>query len=189
MVQYPCGRESCRTWLSSCRARAAEPETWDHDANARDLEFALRGTCTALQHAVHGVEAARCRLAPGHCATAARAQPEEMVQGLVALLGVPRTHAPYLAQSAGMAIEDAAQLERALSMHDLELPCACAATRCEPLAAPTRASAGQSAPMGASSTPPAPIAVARNLSLKMLGERLLDVPWLYRGDGIDSVRS
>ena len=30
---------------------------------------------------------------------------------------------------------------------------------------------------------------ARNLSLKMLGERLLDVPWLYRGDGIDSVRS
>ena len=42
--------------------------------------------------------------------------------------------------------------------------------------------------MGASSAT-GPVRWARNLSLKLLGERLLDVPWLYRGDGIDSVRS
>lgn len=40
--------------------------------------------------------------------------------------------------------------------------------------------------MGASSTPPAQCG-GGDLSLKLLGEQLLDVPWLYRGDGIDSV--
>jgi len=28
-----------------------------------------------------------------------------------------------------------------------------------------------------------PVRWARDASLRLLGERLLDVPWLYRGDG------
>jgi salicylate hydroxylase len=111
-----------------------------------------------------------------------------MVQGLVALLGdAAHPMRPYLAQGAGMAIEDAAQLERALSMHDLEVPLRLRRYAVNRWQRNARVQAGLPA-MGASSTPPAQCA-GRNLSLKLLGERLLDVPWLYRGDGIDSVRS
>ena len=34
-----------------------------------------------------------------------------------------------------------------------------------------------------------PVRWARDWSLKLLGERVLDVPWLYRGDGGDASRS
>jgi hypothetical protein len=47
----------------------------------------------------------------------------QMAQGLVALLGdAAHPMRPYLAQGAGMAIEDAAQLQNVLSMHDVEVP-------------------------------------------------------------------
>lgn len=48
---------------------------------------------------------------------------DEMAQGLVGLLGdAAHPMRPYLAQGAGMAIEDAAELQRALAMHDLDVP-------------------------------------------------------------------
>lgn len=95
---------------------------------------------------------------------------------------------PYLAQGAGMAIEDAAQLERALSMHDLEVPLRLRRYAVNRWQRNARVQA-RSTRNGRIFHATGPVRWARNLSLKMLGERLLDVPWLYRGDGIDSVRS
>ena len=112
-----------------------------------------------------------------------------MVQGLVALLGdAAHPMRPYLAQGAGMAIEDAAQLERALSMHDLEVPLRLRRYAVNRWQRNARVQA-RSTRNGRIFHATGPVRWARNLSLKMLGERLLDVPWLYRGDGIDSVRS
>jgi len=113
----------------------------------------------------------------------------EMAQGLVALLGdAAHPMRPYLAQGAGMAIEDAAQLERALSMHDLEVPLRLRRYAVNRWQRNARVQA-RSTRNGRIFHATGPVRWARNLSLKMLGERLLDVPWLYRGDGIDSVRS
>eukprot|EP01034_Spumella_vulgaris_P034497 gene34496-42543_t len=125
MVQYPVRRGELQNLVLIVQGPApANLETWDHDANARDLEYALQGTSTALQHAVHSVEAAGSgwRLWP-LCDRPPVRSPDDMAQGLVALLGdAAHPMRPYLAQGAGMAIEDAAQLERALSMHDLDVP-------------------------------------------------------------------
>lgn len=191
MVQYPVRRGELQNLVVIVQGPAPQNlETWDHDANARDLEFVLQGTCTALQHAVHGVEAAGAgwRLWP-LCDRPPVRSPEEMVQGLVALLGdAAHPMRPYLAQGAGMAIEDAAQLERALSMHDLEVPLRLRRYAVNRWQRNARVQA-RSTRNGRIFHATGPVRWARNLSLKMLGERLLDVPWLYRGDGIDSVRS
>ena len=97
---------------------------------------------------------------------------------------MPRTPCALPGARRGHGDEDAARLERALSMHDLE-------------SAPLRLRRyavnrwRRNARVQARSTrngrifhATGPVRWARNLSLKMLGERLLDVPWLYRGDGI-----
>lgn len=99
-------------------------EGWDHAANAMDLEAALAGTCTALQDTVRSVAAAGhgWRLWP-LCDRAPLGSAAQMAQGLVALLGdAAHPMPPYLAQGAGMAIEDAAQLQRALALHDMDVP-------------------------------------------------------------------
>ena len=107
----------------------------------------------------------------------------EMAQGLVALLGdAAHPMPPYLAQGAGMAIEDAAQLQGALAMHDLDVPLRLrryALNRWERNARVQQRSLRNGRIFHATG----PVRWGRDLALRLLGERLLDVPWLYRGDG------
>ena len=191
VVQYPVRRGELQNLVVIVQGTAPNDlENWDHAANGADLETALKGTCTALQQVVRGVVQAGggWRLWP-LCDRPPVRSPEEMVQGLVALLGdAAHPMRPYLAQGAGMAIEDAAQLERALSMHDLEVPLRLRRYAVNRWQRNARVQA-RSTRNGRIFHATGPVRWARNLSLKMLGERLLDVPWLYRGDGIDSVRS
>ena len=185
MVQYPVRRGELQNLVLIVQGPApANLETWDHDANARDLEYALHGTSTALQHAVHSVEAAGSgwRLWP-LCDRPPVRSPDDMAQGLVALLGdAAHPMRPYLAQGAGMAIEDAAQLERALSMHDLDVPLRLRRYAVNRWQRNARVQA-RSTRNGRIFHATGPVRWARDLSLKLLGERVLDVPWLYRGDG------
>ena len=106
----------------------------------------------------------------------------------IAALATAVSATSAMAQGAAMAIEDAAQLERALSMHDLEVPLRLRRYAVNRWQRNARVQA-RSTRNGRIFHATGPVRWARNLSLKMLGERLLDVPWLYRGDGIDSVRS
>ncbi len=185
MVQYPVRRGELQNLVLIVQGTApANLETWDHDANARDLEDALHGTSTALQHAVHSVEAAGSgwRLWP-LCDRPPVRSPDDMAQGLVALLGdAAHPMRPYLAQGAGMAIEDATQLERALSMHDLDVPLRLRRYAVNRWQRNARVQA-RSTRNGRIFHATGPVRWARDLSLRLLGERLLDVPWLYRGDG------
>lgn len=184
MVQYPVRRGDLQNLVVIIQGPApANLEEWDHDANARNLEAALHGTSTALQHAVHSVEAAGrgWRLWP-LCDRPPVRSADEMGRGLVALLGdAAHPMRPYLAQGAGMAIEDAAQLERALSMHDLDVPLRLRRYAVNRWQRNARVQA-RSIRNGRIFHATGPVRWARDLSMRLLGERLLDVPWLYAGD-------
>lgn len=185
VVQYPLRRGEL---LNVVAIRHGQPpadlDSWDHGANAADLEAALARTCTPLQDLIRAVPQAGggWRLWP-LLDRPPVAGPQEMAQGLVALLGdAAHPMRPYLAQGAGMAIEDAAELQRALAMHDLEVPLRLrryALNRWQRNARVQERARRNGRIFHATG----PVRWGRDLALRLLGERLLDVPWLYRGDG------
>lgn len=185
VVQYPLRRGEL---MNVVAIRHGEPpadlEHWDHGANAADLEAALAQTCAPLQDLVRAVAQIGdgWRLWPLSDRPPVRG-PDDMAQGLVALLGdAAHPMRPYLAQGAGMAIEDAAELQRALSMHDLDVDLRLrryALNRWQRNARVQERSRRNGRIFHATGL----VRFGRDMSLRLLGERLLDVPWLYRGDG------
>ena len=185
-VQYPVRRGELQNIVVIVEGPAPQDlQNWDHAANAAGLEHALQGTCTALQDVVRGVSAAGgpgWRLWP-LCDRPPVRNADEMARGLVALLGdAAHPMRPYLAQGAGMAIEDAAELQRALSMHDLDVPLRLRRYALNRWRRNARVQA-RSIRNGRIFHATGPVRWGRDVSLRLLGERLLDVPWLYRGDG------
>ena len=184
-VQYPVRRGELQNIVAIVQGPAPQDlENWDHAANADGLAHALQGTCTALQDVVRGVADAGAgwRLWP-LCDRPPVRSADEMARGLVALLGdAAHPMRPYLAQGAGMAIEDAAELQRALSMHDLDVPLRLTRYALNRWQRNARVQA-RSTRNGRIFHATGPVRWGRDLSLRLLGERLLDVPWLYRGDG------
>ena len=179
-VQYPVRGGELQNIVVIIEGPApSDLDNWDHAANAADLERALAGSCSALQDAVRSVSSG-WRLWPlsdrPPVSSAAH-----MAGGLVALLGdAAHPMRPYLAQGAGMAIEDAAQLQRALSMHDLDVALRLrryALNRWERNAR-VQARAQRN---GVIFHATGPLRWGRDASLRLLGARVLDVPWLYRG--------
>jgi len=184
-VHYPVRRGELQNLVVIVHGPAPQDlENWDHAANAADLETALSGTCTALQDVVRGVAAAGggWRLWPLNIRPPV-ADAAQMAQGLVALLGdAAHPMPPYLAQGAGMAIEDAAALQRALSMHDLDVALRLRRYALNRWERNARVQA-RSLRNGRIFHATGPVRWGRDAALRLLGERLLDVPWLYRGDG------
>ena len=185
-VQYPVRRGELQNLVVIVQGPAPQDlENWDHAANAAGLDHALQGTCTALQDVVRSVSAvgsAGWRLWP-LCDRPPVRSADEMAQGLVGLLGdAAHPMRPYLAQGAGMAIEDAAELQRALAMHDLDVPLRLRRYALNRWQRNARVQA-RSTRNGRIFHATGPVRWARDLSLRLLGERVLDVPWLYRGDG------
>ncbi len=185
VVQYPVRRGELQNLVVIAEGPAPEDmEGWDHAANAAGLEHALQGACTALQHVVYGVAAAGggWRLWP-LCDRPPVRSGGDMARGLVALLGdAAHPMVPYLAQGAGMAIEDAAELQRALSMHDLEVPLRLTRYALNRWQRNARVQA-RATRNGRIFHAIGPVRWGRDASLRLLGARVLDLPWLYRGDG------
>lgn len=185
-VQYPVRRGELQNVVVIVQGPAPNDlESWDHAANAAGLARALEGTCSALQDVVRSVAdhaPAGWRLWP-LCDRPPVRSADEMAQGLVGLLGdAAHPMRPYLAQGAGMAIEDAAELQRALAMHDLEVPLRLRRYALNRWQRNARVQA-RSIRNGRIFHAMGPVRWARDLSLRLLGEKVLDVPWLYRGDG------
>lgn len=183
VVQYPVRRGDWQNLVVIVHGPAPEDMAhWDHAANAADLAHALTGTCSALQDIVRAVPASGqgWRLWPLSDRPPLR-HASQMAQGLVALLGdAAHPMRPYLAQGAGMAIEDATQLQNALSMHDLEVPLRLRRYALNRWQRNARVQA-RSQRNGNIFHATGPMRWGRDLSLRLLGERILDVPWLYRG--------
>ncbi len=185
VVHYPVRRGELLNIVAIRYGQApSDLDAWDHGANAAELEAALARTCTRLQELIRAVPqlGSGWRLWPLRD-RAPVAGPQEMAAGLVALLGdAAHPMHPYLAQGAGMAIEDAAELQRALSMHDLEVPLRLRRYALNRWQRNARVQA-RAARNGVIFHARGPLRWGRDAALRLLGGRLLDVPWLYRGEG------
>ncbi len=165
-------------------AAPADLTHWDHSANAQHLAAAVRGSCSAFQDLLACVPASgqQWRLWP-LSDRPPLAGPQGMARGLVGLIGdAAHPMRPYLAQGAGMAIEDAAELQRALAMADMDV-----ATRLRRYALNRwRRNArvqARSIRNGQIFHATGPVRWGRDMALRLAGAHLMDVPWLYRGDG------
>jgi salicylate hydroxylase len=152
-------------------------EGWETAGAASDLAPAMCGLCPQLQQLVEAMPA--WGLWPLHDRQPVRGA-HEMARGRVALLGdAAHPMFPYLAQGAGMAIEDAQCLAEILA--DATAPKVPDALqryaqarwrRCAMVQQRARRNATIFHASG-------PLRVARNTAMGLLGERLLDQPWLY----------
>lgn len=156
-----------------------DPREWDHAGALADLEAALGPVCAEARERVRSV--AEWRLWMLHDRPPV-SSPDALARGRVALLGdAAHPMRPYLAQGAGMAIEDARELERVLAVTDgrlVDVPTALrryALNRWERVARVQARSRRNGTIFHADGL----LRLARNAALRALGPRLLDQPWLY----------
>ena len=156
----------------------ASLDDWDHAGNKQDLEAAMGPIHTDLRNMLAAVPA--WRLWP-LCDRPPIKGPHEMAKGRIALLGdAAHPMRPFLAQGAGMAIEDAAELARSWARADLQVE-----DRLQMYAQARWARNAQvqqrSIRNGQIFHLQGPLRWGRNVAMKLMGEPLMDVPWLYAG--------
>lgn len=148
---------------------------WDHAALGADLQQLLHGAAPALQTLVQAMGGWRLWHLQLRDTVASASQ---MAQGRVALLGdAAHPMLPYLAQGAGMAIEDAQALGQALAASGAT-PAALtqyAQARWQRNARVQKRALRNAWIFHASG----PTRWGRDVAMRALGERLLDLPWLY----------
>ena len=142
-----------------------------------DVQGALRGLCHDLHDVLRPVEAWRAWSLWG--------RPElrgahQMARGRIALLGdAAHPMLPYLAQGAGMAIEDAWQLARAVAQWGRDDVPRVLASYAQARWARNARVQRQSRRNGQIFHAQGPLAWCRNTALRLAAPRLMDQPWLY----------
>ncbi|MGI9150668.1 MAG: FAD-dependent monooxygenase [Limnohabitans sp.] len=160
-------------------------QTWNSQKSETqtlaELHHALRGACPALTDLMAACQ--MWRLWP-LCGRPAMRGAQEHAQGRVALVGdAAHPMLPYLAQGAGMALEDAAELEAQLRHGaTAEVP-----QRLQQFAqarwARNARVQNRAVRNGQIFHAGGPLRWGRDLGLRLLGARLMDVPWLYGYSG------
>ena len=187
VVQYPVRGGDWLNVVAIVHGRMdGDVENWDHSANAAELRRSMAATCSPLQDLICAIDywrlwalSIRPPMGGAH----------EQAQGRVALLGdAAHPMLPYLAQGAGMAIEDAGELGQALAAAGLaqalepprDVP---ALLRQYALKRWQRNARVQARAIrnGQVFHATGLLRWGRDTAMKLLGERLLDLPWLYRG--------
>jgi salicylate hydroxylase len=179
VVQYPV--QAGRTLNLVAIVHGERPEqanSWDHAGHRQALLSAMGAVAPALRERLEAVP--EWRLWALHD-RAPLSHASQMAQGRVALLGdAAHPMRPYLAQGAGMAIEDAEALAQCLSLSGVTVP--------EQLQRYAQQRWARNAQVQARAIRNGQIfhaqgvvAYGRNVALRLTGERLMDQPWLYRG--------
>ena len=181
VVHYPVRRGEWLNVVVVLAGQVAREQTqnWNHAASAVELRAALErlGASAPLRELVAAIDEWRlwalCDRPPMRSAS-------EQAQGRVALLGdAAHPMRPYLAQGAGMAIEDAAELEQQLGQASLGVPAL--------LQQYAERRWRRNARVQARSIRNGEIFHAQGLTrwgrdraLALFGRQLMDQPWLYR---------
>ena len=158
-----------------------EANTWDHSAHAADLITALAGSHAELQDLVRAID--NWRLWP-LCDRPPMQGAYQHALGRVALLGdAAHPMRPYLAQGAGMAIEDAAELGHLMPLaadpaFDVPVLLQRYALNRWQRNARVQARAQRN---GQIFHAQGLLRWGRDAAMNVLGEKLLDMPWLYGG--------
>ncbi len=152
-------------------------QNWDHSANALDLKSAVQGSCNALHSLLEAVPS--WRLWVMHDRPPMQGA-HQHAQGRVALLGdAAHPMRPYLAQGAGMAIEDAAELGSVLNGSAAQnVPAALQQFAARRWQRNARVQA-RALRNGHIFHATGPMRWGRDVAMKLMGETLLDMPWLY----------
>jgi salicylate hydroxylase len=186
VVQYPVrSGEAMNVVVVAHAAFQGQAQWWDNATPAFEVKNALGNTCKMLSDLIASVPDERSIDHPdGWLAwqlfeRAPVSGPDDMAMGRVALLGdAAHPMRPYLAQGAGMAIEDAHELGRVLAMPALSVPQQLrtyAVNRWQRNAKVQMRAQRNGDIFHASGV----TRVARNAAMWALGGRLLDQPWLY----------
>lgn len=158
--------------------KPTDPKDWDHAAHADILMQAMGPVGADLQQRLEAIPAWRLWALHDHAPVSAASQ---MAQGRVALLGdAAHPMRPYLAQGAGMAIEDAQVLAQCLAQGTGSVSQRLQSYAQQRWARNARVQA-RAIRNGHIFHATGPVAWGRNLSMRLMGERLMDVPWLYGG--------
>lgn len=189
LVHYPVRAGAALNVVAIVRHAAHRaPAACDDDEEVQSGELArtlaaLGRICAPLRELVEA--AAGASLNPQTwrrwvlAARAPVASAAEMARARVALLGdAAHPMRPYLAQGAGMAIEDAAELAQSLAMDAVDVPTRLrryAQARWQRVARVQARSMRNGEIFHARGL----VRMGRDASIRLLGERLLDVPWLY----------
>lgn len=156
--------------------RPAQADAWDAHGHAQALMQAMGAVGSDLHERLASVPAWRQWALHDR---APMVSAHEMAQGRVALLGdAAHPMRPYLAQGAGMAIEDAQVLAQCLSAETGSMAERLQAYAEQRWARNARVQA-RAMRNGRIFHATGPVAWGRNLSMRLMGERLMDVPWLY----------
>ena len=178
-VLYPVQCGECLNVVVVVQGRTpANLTDWDHAGNKEELVRAMGPIHADLRDMLAAVPA--WRLWP-LCDRPPLQGPHEMAKGRIALLGdAAHPMRPFLAQGAGMAIEDAAELARSWARADLPVE-----DRLQMYAQARWARNAQvqqrSIRNGQIFHLQGPLRWGRNVAMKLMGESLMDVPWLYAG--------
>ncbi|WP_332814541.1 FAD-dependent monooxygenase [Ramlibacter sp.] len=177
LVRYPVRAGEALNVVGFIEGRAGAG--WDHAVQSDALRAAAAGLCGELQALVEAVEV--WRMWPVHDREPLSG-PAQMARGRAALLGdAAHPMRPYLAQGAGMAIEDAWTLQKVLAACDgrvIDVPTTLqryALNRWQRCARVQRRARRNGWIFHADGL----LRHARNLALAAGGEPVLDLPWLY----------
>ena len=156
--------------------KPANPHGWDHAGHADTLMQAMGHVGADLRQRLEAIPAWRLWALHDRAPVSAASQ---MAQGRVALLGdAAHPMRPYLAQGAGMAIEDAQVLAQCLAQGTGRVTQRLQAYADQRWARNAQVQA-RAIRNGQIFHAQGLVAMGRNLSMRLMGERLMDVPWLY----------
>ena len=160
-------------------APAGDARDWDQASSIAALRQAMGRSCAGLQSLLDAMPGWRAWSLGDRAPMTGAA---EMAHERVALVGdAAHPMVPYLAQGAGMAIEDALALADALGEGSAAEVPAAFARYAEARWARNAQVQARARRNGEIFHATGPVRLGRDIAMRLLGAKLLDQPWLYGG--------